>query len=292
MAFLTARDPAVDPSNAEAAKAWDGDEGAFWAAHAERFDRSVSAHHDRLLNAAAITAGDRVLDVGCGTGQTTRDAASAAAAGSALGLDLSAAMIFLARKLAAEAGVRNVTFEQADAQIYPFEAGSFDLAISRTGAMFFGDPEAAFGNIARALRPGGRLALITWQAPAANEWFRELTTALAAGRGQPAPPQGAPGPFSLADPAYVRQLLTATGLEHVDVEGVSAPMWFGSDADDAHAFVAGLLGWMLGGLGGEQRDRALDALHVTISEHQTTAGVIYQSRAWLIQARRAQTSSN
>lgn len=287
MAFLTASGPAVDPSNAEAAKAWDGDEGAYWAAHAERFDRSVAAHHHNLFDAAAITVGDRVLDIGCGTGQTTRDAASAAVAGSALGIDLSAEMISLARKLAIGAGIRNVTFEQADAQIYPFEAGSFDLAISRTGAMFFGDREAAFSNIARALRLDGRLALITWQAPAANEWFTDLTTALAAGRDLPAPPPGAPGPFSLADPPYVRELLTAAGFGCVDMEGVSAPMWFGSDADDAYAFVAGLLGWMLDGLGDDQRGRALDALRATISKHQTAGGVLYESRAWLIQARRA-----
>jgi len=290
MAFTTIKGPspcpAVDPSNAESAKAWDGGEGAYWAAHAERFDRSVAAYHHRLLEAAAIAAGDRVLDIGCGTGQTTRDAASRAVAGSALGIDLSAEMISLARKLAAEAGIRNVTFEQADAQIFPFEAASFDLAISRTGAMFFGDRDAAFRNIASSVRTGGRLAMITWQPPAASDWFTELTSAFAAGRDLPAPPPGAPGPFSLADPAYVRELLTATGFGSVDVEDVSAPMWFGHDAEDACAFVSGLLGWMLDGLGENERSRAHDALRGTISRHQTAAGVRYESRAWLIQARR------
>jgi SAM-dependent methyltransferase len=278
-----ATNPAVDPSNEASAKAWDGDEGSYWAAHAERFDRSVAAHHDRLLDAAAISAGDRVLDIGCGTGQTTRDAARAAVAGSALGIDLSAEMISLSRELAIEAGLRNVTFEQADAQIYSFEPASFDLAISRTGAMFFGDREAAFGNIARALRPGGRLALITWQPPAANEWFTEL----AAGRNLPGPPPGAPGPFALADPGYVRDMLTGTGFGAVDVEDVVAPMWFGHDADDAYAFIAGLLGWMQEGLSGGQRGQALDALRATIDRHQTAGGIVYGSGAWLIQARRA-----
>jgi ubiquinone/menaquinone biosynthesis C-methylase UbiE len=286
MAFPAARDSAVDASNAEAAKAWDGAEGAYWAAHAEHFDRAVSAHHNRLLDAAAISAGDRVLDIGCGTGQTTRDAASRAATGSALGIDLSAEMISLARRLALEAGIGNARFEQADAQVYPFEAASFDLAISRTGAMFFGDPEAAFRNIARALRPDGRLTLITWQGPAVNKWFTELTTALAAGRELPVPVAGAPGPFSLAEPDSVRQLLTATGFERVEAKGFAAPMWFGRDADDAYNFVTGLLGWMLEGVGDDQRGRALDALRATITNHQAGNGITFESRALLIQARR------
>src|SRR5215211_6128138 len=97
----------VDPSNAEQAQAWDGDEGAYWAAHAERFDRSVAAYHRPFMTAAAITPTDRVLDVGCGTGQTTRDAARAATAGSALGVDLSARMIDYARQQAASEGLTN-----------------------------------------------------------------------------------------------------------------------------------------------------------------------------------------
>ena len=94
-----------------------------------------------------------MLDVGCGTGQTTRDAARAASAGSALGVDLSSRMLDYARHRAAEEGVTNVTFAQADAQIHPFEPGAYDVAISRTAAMFFGDHVAAFRNIGRALRP-------------------------------------------------------------------------------------------------------------------------------------------
>ena len=95
-----------------------------------------------------------MLDIGCGTGQTTRDAARRASAGGALGVDLSADMIALARQLAAAEGLPNARFEQADAQIHPFGQGPFDVAISRTGAMFFGHPPAAFANMARALRSG------------------------------------------------------------------------------------------------------------------------------------------
>src|SRR5207245_488651 len=113
------------PANAGQARAWDGDEGAYWAQHAERFDKAVAAYHERFLAAAAIGRTDRVLDIGCGTGQTTRDAAQAAADGRALGVDLSGQMIGLARRLAAGQGIANARFEQADAQIHPFPAASF-----------------------------------------------------------------------------------------------------------------------------------------------------------------------
>jgi ubiquinone/menaquinone biosynthesis C-methylase UbiE len=118
----------------------------------------------------------------------------------ALGVDLSSRMIAEARRRAEAEGVTNVRFEQADAQIYPFDPEAFDVAISRTSAMFFGDPVAAFTNTARALRPGGRLVLLTWQSLPRNEWLLEWTAALTAGRGLPTPPPGAPGPLSLSEP--------------------------------------------------------------------------------------------
>ena len=143
----------VDPANTGQARAWNAEEGEYWAAHAGQVDRAVAAYHHDFLSTARIGGTDRVLDIGCGTGQTTRDAARAAAGGSALGVDLSVQMIELARRLAAGQGVGNASFEQADAQIHPFAAGSFDVAISRTGTMFFGDPRAAFSNIARRFAP-------------------------------------------------------------------------------------------------------------------------------------------
>lgn len=276
---------AIDPANAAQLAAWDGDEGAYWAQHADRFDRAVAAYHGDFLAAAGIGEADRVLDVGCGTGQTTRDAARLAAAGSALGVDLSSQMIAHARRRAASEGPVNARFEQADAQIHPFEAGVFEVAISRTGAMFFGDPVAAFTNIRRALRPGGRLALLTWRSLAENEWIREISGALAAGRDLPGPPPGAPGPFSLAEPDRVRRLLGDAGFTDVRIDGATAGMWFGRDADDALRFVAGLLGWMLEGLDGAGRGRALAALRTSLEAHETVDGVVYGSAAWTILAR-------
>ncbi len=277
----------VDPANTEQARAWDGDEGAYWTRNADRFDRAVAAYHEPFLAAAAIGRAERVLDVGCGTGQTTRDAARAATDGFALGVDLSGPMIELARRLAAGEGIANARFEQGDAQIRPFPAGSFDVAISRTGTMFFGDPAAAFANIARALRPGGRLALLVWQGPHANEWMGELPGALAAGRDLPTPPSGAPGPFAQADPEAVKAVLTSAGFTNIEVDGMRQPMWFGAGAEDAHAFVLGLMGWMLNGLDDAGRNRALDNLHATVRAHDTGRGVFYQSATWLIRASRA-----
>jgi SAM-dependent methyltransferase len=234
---------------------------------------------------AAIGERDHVLDVGCGTGQTTRDAAHAATAGSALGVDLSSRMLDHARRRATEEGVTNATFAQADAQIHPFEPGSYDVAISRTAAMFFGDHVAAFTNIGRALRPGGRLVLVTWQPLPGNEWIREISMALAAGRDLPAPPSDA-GPFALSDPDRVRTLLTSAGFADIEFEGTTSGMWFGNDADDAHRFVLGLMGWMLEGLDDAGRARASDALHTTMAAHETPDGVLFESAAWITETTR------
>jgi SAM-dependent methyltransferase len=276
----------VDGSNCDQLAAWDGDEGAYWAAHAEYFDRSVVDYHRRLLGAAAITANDRVLDIGCGTGQTTCDAARSAVTGSALGVDLSARMLEYARHRAAEDGLTNAMFLQADAQIHPFDTDAFDVAVSRTGAMFFGDPAAAFANIGRALVPGGRLVLVAWQPLAANEWIREIASALAAGRDRPGPPLDAPGPFSLADPERVRSILSSAGFTGIELEAVEAAMWFGTDTEDAQRFIVGLAGWMLEGLDEAGRHRALDDLRATVDAHATPDGVVFGSAARIIRADR------
>jgi SAM-dependent methyltransferase len=278
----------VAPTNLEQAEAWDGDEGGFWASHADQFDRAVGAYHERFMAAAGVKGADHVLDIGCGTGQTSRDAARAATGGSALGVDLSARMIDLARRLAAEQGLANATFEQVDAQVHDFPAARFDVAISRTGTMFFGDPTAAFTNIARSLRVGGRLVLLVWQGPEPNEWIRELTGALGAGRTLPSPPIGAPGPFAQADPDQVHAVLSSAGFAGIGFEGLSAPMRFGANAGEAFEFVIGLMGWMLQGLDAAGRDRALADLGGTISGHETGSGeVCFESATWLITATRS-----
>jgi SAM-dependent methyltransferase len=276
----------ADPTNIDQARAWDGDEGDYWATHADHFDRALAAYQRRLMAAVNIDCSERVLDVGCGTGRTTREAAVAARDGSARGIDLSARMIEVARRLTAEQGIFNAIFEQGDAQIHPFEPAVFDVALSRTGTMFFGDPRAAFANVGRAVRPGGRLTMLVWQGPEPNVWVRELSAALAGKRDLPGPPMGAPGPFGQADPEVVRSVLSDAGFSKIVFEGLNEPMWLGADAKDAHAFVLGLMGWMLQGLDDPGRSLALDNLRATLTAHETGRGVLFDSAAWLIQATR------
>jgi SAM-dependent methyltransferase len=277
----------VDTSNVEQLRSWDGGEGAYWAEHADLYDASVAAYHRPLLDAADIAADDVVLDVGCGTGQTTRDAARLASSGSALGIDLSARMLDVARARADDEGVANATFVQGDAQVHPFEPTSFDLVLSRTGTMFFGDRATAFANLARSLRPGGRLAVAVWQPVTENEWFPSFVGALAAGRDLPAPPPGAPGPFAMSDPDDLRGLLDSTGFRDVEIEGVRVPMFFGDTAAQARDFMLGQLGWLVADLGDETRQTAVDALLRTMQDYEGDKGVRFDSAMWLVTARRA-----
>jgi SAM-dependent methyltransferase len=278
----------VDPGNADALRAWNGTDGDFWADHEFVFDQGLQHHEHRLLAAMDVRPDDRVLDIGCGNGQTTLDVAALATSGRVLGVDLSSRMLDRARRRAAEAGRTNVAFLQADVQIHPFPPASLDLAVSRAGAMFFGDPVAAFSNIARALRPGGRLVLLVWQGLERNDWIGELREALAAGRELPLPPPDAPGPFSFADPERVRSVLATAGFADEDVTSVEAPMWFGSTADEAFDFLStmGLSRFLLEGLDPDAQRRALARLRSSIEKHATAEGVLYPSAAWIVTARR------
>ena len=189
--------PSVDPSNADAFAAWNGNEGDYWAAHEDYFARSLLRYDEVFFAAASIAPADRVLDVGCGTGSTTRAAAQRATSGDALGIDLSSQMLARARARAAADGVTNVSFLQADAQVHPFDEGAFDAAISRTGTMFFANPVAAFSNIGRALRPGGRFVQLVWQGMPENEWFVAFRDAVVVGPGPPGTAAGCARPVRI-----------------------------------------------------------------------------------------------
>lgn len=148
--------------------AWNGDSGQRWVADADRRDAVLGPVADALLAAARLQPGDTVLDLGCGCGATTLAAADLVAPANVVGLDLSGPMLELARQ---RTGTGAATFIQADAQTKTFDGERFDVAIGRSGTMFFDDPVAAFTNIATAVRPGGRLCLAAWQALDANEWL-------------------------------------------------------------------------------------------------------------------------
>jgi SAM-dependent methyltransferase len=273
-------------ANVEMAAAWDGEDGEDWARHAEEHDRVVARHHAILLGAADIEVDHHVLDVGCGNGQTTLDAARAATSGAALGVDLSGPMLRTAEGRATAAGITNVRFEQADAQVHQFERNSFDVVLSRFGAMFFEDPMAAFTNLYGATCGGGRLVVMAWQALERNEWLVALRAAVAAGRDLPTPPAGVPGPFGLADQDAVCELLTNSGYRSVDVTSVEEPMHFGETSDEALEFAraTGIVRGLLADLDAQARARALDDLESMVRSHEGVDGVTLASAAWLITA--------
>lgn len=271
-------------TNDEQRRAWDGETGDFWTDNATRFDEGVAAYQGPLLDAAALRPDHVVLDVGCGSGRTTRDAARRAA--SVLGVDLSARQLALARRLAAEEGIANVGFEQLDAQEHAFVPGTFDVVLSRHGTMFFADPPAAFANLAGALLPGGRMVLLTWQGYERQEWLRTFRTALAAGRDLPPIPTTSPSPVSMGDPDAVQALLAGAGFVDVTVRGLAEPMYFGADPDDAFRFVSGLQSWMVASLDPDARSAALATLRAALAEHHTDRGVVFDSACWLVQAAR------
>ncbi len=277
----------MEIANTEMAAAWDGEEGAAWATNAERYEAAGPNLLARFLAAVPIGLDESVLDVGCGSGHDTR--AIARVAGHVLGVDLSSQMLEVAREKAAAEGLTNVTFEQADAQVHRFEADSFDLAVSSFGVMFFSDPVAAFANIASALRPGGRLALLAWRGLAENEWLVQLRGALAMGRELGIPPVEAPTPFSLSDPNRTTSLLSDAGYEDVALAPVDELMFFGTDGADAFEFVKtmGIVKGLCHDLSAADKEKALHNVKQMLVDHETPDGVMLSSAAWLITARKA-----
>lgn len=247
------------------------------------YDAELRLHNAHLRAAARVGAGDRVLDIGCGTGQTTRQAARAAVEGSAVGVDNSKVMLERARRISADEGPPNVDFVLADAQVNAFPPPAFDLCISRFGVMFFADPLAAFTNIARALRPGGRLAWLVWQGHDRNEWAAVFSDVLAASIAAPAR-----GPFSLGDPSTAESLVTSAGFTDIALTDIAEPVYYGPDSAAAYDNLLRLTGFtaFLAGLESAKAEQARARLREVLSDHQTESGVCFDSRAWLITARR------
>jgi SAM-dependent methyltransferase len=250
------------------------------------YDAELRAHHEHLRAAYGIRPGDEVLDIGCGTGLTTREAARAAAPGRVVGVDVSERMLERAGQLTAAERLDNVRYELGDAQVHRFDPAGFDVAISRFGTMFFSDPVAAFANIAGALRAGARLVLLVWQRLERNEWVRLIDATLGDAK-QPTPP-GA-DPFSLGDAEVTARILAGAGFDDVRFEEVREPVFYGRDVDAALAVVTGFQDTRaaLASVSDGEAARTVERLREMLAAHYSPEhGVAVDSRSWLITARR------
>ena len=267
---------------------WNDTEGRRWLERHERIDQQIAPLGRRAMDRASIRPGERILDVGCGCGETTVDLARrVGGTGFALGVDISALLIEAARKLAQESRVANVRFEAADAQTHSFPAGSFDLLFSRFGIMFFDDPEAAFRNLRSALRPGGRLAFVCWPAPQENLFVTIPRTAAARHITLPTPSEpDAPGPFALADADRIRRILTRSSFTAVDIERATEKVGGGSlDETTEMLLQLGPLGDMLDSLDAETRHAIRSDIRSGLRPFEIAGRVRFDATALLVTAR-------
>jgi ubiquinone/menaquinone biosynthesis C-methylase UbiE len=272
--------------NVDQAKAWNGWEGENWARNSDRYDAMNGGFNDALFQAADVGERDRVLDIGCGVGETTRLAARKAARGHVLGVDISEPMLVQARLRAHKDGLPNLTFERGDAQVHAFADGEFDVALSRGGVMFFADLVAAFANIARALRQGGRLAFLGPQAPRPDSDYARATAALTPWLRVPSP--AASGMMSLIEPSRIEQVLDEAGFVDVTIDAVEAPMLLGEHAADAAGFILSLgpVRFNLDGVDQVEIDRVRKELCAGLEPYQTHAGVRIPGHVWVVSASR------
>ncbi|HEY7260805.1 MAG TPA: class I SAM-dependent methyltransferase [Trebonia sp.] len=273
--------------NVEQAAAWNGASGRHFIEQRERHERMRDRLTARLLAGAQIEDGENVLDIGCGCGDVTILAARAASSGHALGADLSQIQVAEARRLAASAGVTNAAFEVTDAQVHPFQPGTFDLVLSNFGVMFFEDPAAAFGNLRKALRRGGRLAFLCWRSRDENPFFTigfaEAAAALNL-RELPGPPAAA---FSLADVGRVRALLSGARFGGIEFAKVDEPMLIGRDVADVIEYerASPSATGLLTGLSAAQAAELTKQVRDSLTEYASPGGVVMPGAAWLVTAR-------
>ena len=279
-------------ANSDMVEYWNGRPADAWVTEAERFDSMLAVFGRRLLTAAALEPGERVLDVGCGNGAVSCEAARAVRPGGMVtGLDLSAPMLATARQRAEEQGI-DVDFVQGDAQTASFDQ-PFDVVVSRFGVMFFDDPVAAFGNLAKATRPGGRLCFVCWQEMFANEWIAVPAMAMVAHVGIPELPEpGAPGPFALADAERTRGILESAGWSEITIEEHKDGMCLGRDPEDVVTFMLSdeMGRRLMQGKDPEAVKAGTEATLEALRPFATPDGVVLSGAYWLVTTRKAAPS--
>ena len=281
-------------ANSDQRSYWNQQAGPVWVSNQERLDRQIGPHGERALALLAASPGERILDLGCGCGDSSLSlAGQVAPGGQVLGLDLSEPMLARASERARAAGLSNVRFRAADVQNAAFEPASFDAAFSRFGVMFFADPVAAFRNVAGALRPGGRLVFVCWRPAQENAWVLVPMAAAAAHLPLPAPAApDAPGPFSFGAAERIRHVLTAAEFEGIRIEPADLPMTPGGGGLDeaADTFLeVGPLASALREMNAAEgvREKVRAAVRASFEPHLRAGRVELGSAIWLVQARRA-----
>lgn len=277
---------ATEAANREQAEYWNAQVGETWATRQEQLDRQLEPLGAMAMDALAPAAGERLLDIGCGAGQTTLALAGRVGpGGSVLGVDISAPLLEVARRRLRD--TPSTEFLEADAQTQAFGPGAFDGVYSRFGVMFFADPAAAFANIHTALKPGARLAFVCWRPLKENGWMTiPLSAALKHVEASPAMPDPlAPGPFAFADPERVRVILTGAGFTDVAIEPRDV-MIGGNDLDQSVdlSMRVGPLSRLLKEHP-DARDAVVGSLRETLGTHLGPDGVRMPGAVWIVTAK-------
>lgn len=269
--------------NAQQVTYWNEQAGPTWADLQAPLDRQLAPLGRRVMAELDLGPGRRVLDVGCGSGETTLELAATGA--EAVGVDISRPMLEVAR--ARSKALANVSFVEADAQAHAFAAGSFDAVFSRFGVMFFADPGAAFANLRTALKPGGKLAFVCWRKPDESPMLTApMAAALQHVAAPPAPPADphAPGPFAFADPDRLRGILAGAGFRDIAITPHDQPIG-GNDLDTTLnlALKVGPLGALLRE-NPAKREAVVGAVRALLAAHDGPDGVKLDSGTWIVTA--------
>ena len=265
---------------------WNNDGGKRWVDHIDALEAMLSSLNESLVGGAKVKNNEHVLDVGCGGGVTSAAHATATGSdGSVVGADISEIILNVARERYAD--VPNLAFTTADAGTFNFEPGRFDLITSRFGVMFFAEPVAAFRNMLRAGKSGGRMVFICWAAPGDNPWMGAPAAAAFAIIPAPEKPEpGTPGPFSLADPERIKSIMGEAGFVDITVSLMEQQLNMGSVASSLDTMTKlGPAAEPLRNATSGQRDAAMEAMRGVLEEHNTAEGVTMQSAVWLVEAR-------
>jgi len=261
--------------------------GQRWVVHQESLDRVWQPLGDAAIQRAAVIPGERAIDVGCGCGATALQlAAKVGPSGSVVGIDVSEPMLARARERAQTLGVSNLDFVQADAATHAFAPGT-DLVFSRTGVMFFRDPIAAFSNLRRALRPGGRLVFVCFRDRELNSWWTVPLAAAATVVASEVPtPPHEPGPFSLADETRLRAILDGSGFGSVVCASSDHDLVLAGDVDSATEFCvnAGPAARVVTGASDQIRERVRAAIRQSLARYAGPAGVSLRAATWIVEA--------